>query len=66
MLRVLKRSFLFCYSCSSVSLFSGQGGDDAVKRNVSVVIEKVGDCSSEDKNSIFVFCLAVLNATTIH
>lgn len=29
-------------------------------------MERVGDCSSEDKTSGLVFCLAVLNATTIH
>lgn len=69
MLWVLRHSFLLCHSCPSVSLFSlfsGQGGDDSAKKKVSVVMEKVGDCSSEDKNSSFVFCLAVLSATTIH
>lgn len=49
-----------------LALFFGQGGDDSAKKKVSVVMERVRDSSSEDKNSSFVFCLAVLNAATIH
>lgn len=47
-----------------LTLFSGQGGDDSAKKKV--VMERVGDCGSEDKDSSFVFCLAVLNVSTIH
>lgn len=49
-----------------LALFSGLGGDDSAKKKVSVVMERVRNYSNEDKNSSFVFCLAVLNATTIH
>lgn len=43
-----------------LTLFSGQGGDDSAEKKGSVIMERIGDCSSEDKNSSFVFCLAVL------
>jgi len=51
----------------AVLLFCGQGGDDSAKKKRSVVIERVGNCSSgEDKNTRILSYLAVLNTVTIH
>lgn len=60
-------SLLFYSSDSSVCLFSGQGGNDSAKKERSVVMERVGDCSSGgDNNTPVLSSLALLNATTIH